>query len=151
MQQRKTLLEATKRASEQADRHTLGGGMGDELIPPDVREFILRHIDSIAHLEALLLLQQQPDIRWNAASVADPLYIEPEQATEVLQHLCETGLAGCDGAVYWFNTEPPGQVEVVRRLAELYSNHLIPVTNLVHSKPSGIRKFAAAFKFRRDK
>ena len=30
--------------------------MGDELIPPDVREFILRHIDSIAHLEALLLL-----------------------------------------------------------------------------------------------
>ena len=95
--------------------------MGDELIPPDVREFILRHIDSIAHLEALLLLLQQPDIKWSAASVADNLYIEPDQAVEVLQHLCETGLAGCNDAVYWFNAEPVGQLEVARRLAELYS------------------------------
>jgi len=125
--------------------------MGDELIPPDVREFILRHIDSIAHLEALLLLQQQPDFKWSAASVADHLYIEPDQATEVLQHLCEAGLADCKDAVYWFNAAPTGQLEVVRRLAELYSNHLIPVTNLVHAKPSGIRRFAAAFKFRKDK
>ena len=125
--------------------------MGDELIPPDVREFILRHIDSIAHLEALLLLLQQPDIKWSAASVADHLYIEPDQAAEVLQHLCETGLADCNDDVYWFNAAPVGQLEVVRRLAELYSNHLIPVTNLVHAKPSGIRKFAAAFKFRKDK
>ena len=125
--------------------------MGDELIPPDVREFILRHIDSIAHLEALLLLLQQPDIKWSAASVADHLYIEPDQATEVLQQLCENGLADCKDAVYWFNAAPTGQPEIVRRLADLYSNHLIPVTNLVHAKPSGIRRFAAAFKFRKDK
>jgi hypothetical protein len=125
--------------------------MGDELIPPDVREFILRHIDSIAHLEALLLLLQQPDIKWSAASVADHLYIEHDQAAEVLQHLCDTGLADCSDDAYWFNAAPAGQLEVVRRLAEHYSNHLIPVTNLVHAKPSGIRKFAAAFKFRKDK
>ena len=91
--------------------------MGDELIPPDVREFILRHIDSIAHLEALLLLLQQPDIKWSAASVADHLYIEPDQATEVLQHLCENGLADCKDAIYWFNTAPIGQPEIVQRLA----------------------------------
>jgi hypothetical protein len=125
--------------------------MGDELIPPDVREFILRNIDSIAHLEALLLLLQRPEIKWSAASVGDHLYIEPDQAAEVLQHLCEAGLAGCNDGVYWLNAAPAGQLEVVRRLAELYSNHLIPVTNLVHAKPSGIRKFAAAFKFRKDK
>ena len=125
--------------------------MGDELIPPDVREFILRHIDSIAHLEALLLLLQQPEIKWSAASVAEHLYIETDQAAEVLQHLCEAGLVDCNDAVYWFDAAPPGQLEMVRRLAELYSNHLIPVTNLVHAKPSGIRKFAAAFKFRKDK
>ena len=125
--------------------------MADELIPPDVREFILRNIDSIAHLEALLLLLQQPNIKWSAAGVAEHLYIETDQAAEVLQHLCEAGLAGCNDAVYSFNDAPTGQLEVVRRLAELYSSHLIPVTNLVHAKPSGIRKFAAAFKFRKDK
>ncbi len=125
--------------------------MADELIPPDVREFILRNIDSIAHLEALLLLFQQPEIKWSAAGVAEHLYIETDQAAEVLQHLCEAGLAGCNDAVYWLNDAPAGQLDVVRRLAELYSNHLIPVTNLVHAKPSSIRKFAAAFKFRKDK
>jgi hypothetical protein len=125
--------------------------MADELIPPDVREFILRNIDSIAQLEALLLLLQQPGVKWSAAGVAEHLYIETDQAAEVLQHLCEVGLAGCDDDVYWFNDASTSQVEIVRRLAELYSSHLIPVTNIVHAKPSSIRKFAAAFKFRKDK
>lgn len=124
--------------------------MADEVIPPDVREFILRNIDSIAQLEALLLLLQQPGVKWSAASLSEHLYIETDEAAEVLQHLCEAGLAGCDDAIYWFNDAPTGQTEVVRRLAELYSSHLIPVTNIVHAKPSSIRKFAAAFKFRKD-
>ncbi len=44
--------------------------MADELIPPDVREFILTHIDSIAQLEALLLLANQPETRWTVSGVA---------------------------------------------------------------------------------
>lgn len=33
----------------------------DELIPVDLRDFILRHIDSVSQLEALLLLRAKPD------------------------------------------------------------------------------------------
>lgn len=125
--------------------------MADELIPLDVREFILTYIESIAHLEALLLLVHKSEEKWTASSVAAQLYIDEEQAKAVLERLCDSGLAGCNDGTYWFNDEPSGQRDMVERLATLYSRHLIPVTNLVHSRPSGIRAFAAAFKLRKDR
>ena len=86
------------------------------------------------------------------SSLADHLYIETDQAAEVLQQLCEDGLAGCNDDVYWFNTAPTGQLEVVRRLTHLYSK---PPHTRDQSRPReavGIRRFAAeAFKFRKDK
>jgi hypothetical protein len=90
-------------------------------------------------------------VRWSASSAAAHLYIETEQAARVLQRLCDDGLARCSDEIYWFNTETPGQREIVERLAELYSSHLIPVTNLIHAKLLGARAFAAAFKLRKDK
>jgi hypothetical protein len=124
--------------------------MADDLIPLDVREFILTYIESIAHLEALLLLMNKGE-KWTAASVAAQLYIDEQQAKDVLDRLCDSGLTACRDGTYWFNGEPPGQRAMVERLATLYSRHLIPVTNLVHSRPSGIRAFAAAFKLRKDR
>ena len=125
--------------------------MADELIPADVREFIHTYIQSIADLEALLLLARNVDAKWSAASVAKQLYIEEAQAAEVLERLCAGGLAQCEAGSYWFNDGPDGPQAIVDRLADLYSSHLIPVTNLVHSRPLGARAFAAAFKFRKDR
>lgn len=123
--------------------------MADELIPLDIREFIVGHIDSIAELEALLLLVQHQTC--TVTNVAAQLYIDENQAKVILAGLCQEGLAGCTDDLYWFNSEPPRQRDMVERLAVLYSRHLIPVTNLVHAKPSGIRAFAAAFKLRKDR
>lgn len=125
--------------------------MADELIPVDVRDFILSYIESVAQLEALLLLLHKSEERWTAAGVASQLYIAEGQAKDVLDRLCGSGLADCNDGAFWFNDAPPGQRDMVERLAELYSRHLIPVTNLIHSRPSGIRAFAAAFKFRKDR
>jgi hypothetical protein len=56
--------------------------MADEPIPDDLREFILGHIDSIAQLEALLLLRRNPGTTWNASSVAQRLYVSEGEATD---------------------------------------------------------------------
>jgi len=41
--------------------------------------------------------------------------------------------------------------QMVNRVAEIYSEQLVPVTNLIHSKPkSRVQEFADAFKFRKD-
>ena len=125
--------------------------MADELIPPDVREFILTHIDSIAQLEALLLLANQPETRWTVSRVAGQLYIDESHAKSVLDRLCDAGLLHCSDASFWFNADSAGQRELVEKLSSLYARHLIPVTNLVHAKPSGARAFAAAFKLRKDR
>ena len=125
--------------------------MADELIPADVREFIIDHIDSIAQLEALLLLLVHKHERFTAVSVAAQLYIGENEARAILAGLCNAGLAGCTDDIYWFNSEAPGLRGLVERVAALYSSHLIPVTNLVHTKPAGVRAFAAAFRLRKDR
>jgi hypothetical protein len=125
--------------------------MADELIPPDVREFVETYIDSIAQLEALILVANQPQERFTVTSVAAQLYIGESQAKAVLDRLCDHGLLDCGDGEFRFNGDSAGQREIVERLSTHYARHLIPVTNLVHAKPPGARAFAAAFKLRKDR
>ena len=125
--------------------------MTDDSIPEDVRDFILKHIDSIAQLEALLLMRREPHSHWTAASIAGRLYIDENEAAAILDHLHAKSLIVGDHRHFRMSAERSEPLEVVDRLATLYSRHLIPVTNLVHAKPSSIRAFAEAFKLRKDR
>lgn len=128
--------------------------MADDPIPADVRAFVLAYIDSIAQLEALLLLRGRPQPEWTVAEVAQRLYISEEQTAAVLARLV------ADSLVVSSPTPPvrfafrPASAELagaVDRLADTYRGHLVPVTNLVHSKPkTRIREFADAFRIRKD-
>lgn len=125
--------------------------MTDESIPADLREFILRYIDSVAHLEALLLLRASPETPWGTPVVAQRLYTTEKQAGEVLSQLCEDGLLVCENDLYRYGSPSAETVAMIDRLAESYAKHLIPVTNLIHGKPRRIRQFADAFKFRKGR
>ena len=125
--------------------------MADDPIPADLRDFILRYIDSVAHLEALLLLRANPETAWGAAAVAARLYSSAEQAGEVLAQLCDEHLLVCEDGIYRYAGQPPEHLTMIDRLAESYAKQLIPITNLIHSKPRRIRQFADAFKFRKDR
>ncbi len=57
------------------------------LIPEDVAQFIIEKIDSVAQLEGLLLLRDNPQQQWDVAAVAKRLYIDDEQAGKVLARL----------------------------------------------------------------
>jgi hypothetical protein len=59
------------------------------LIPEDVAQFIIEKIDSVAQLEALLLLRDNPQQQWDVAAVAKRLYIDDEQPGKVLARLRE--------------------------------------------------------------
>ena len=125
--------------------------MIDEPIPADLRDFILRYIDSVAHLEALLLLRTNPEISWEAPAVAARLYIGEQQAAEVLAQLCGERLLACENNLYRYGGQFPETVSMIDRLAESYAKQLIPITNLIHGKPRRIRQFADAFKFRKGR
>ena len=65
--------------------------MTDEIVAGDVKEFILAHIESIAQLEALLLLRASPDKMWDASAMARRLYIGEREGQEILVRLCAGG------------------------------------------------------------
>jgi hypothetical protein len=125
--------------------------MADDPIPADLRDFILRFIDSVAHLEALLLLRASPQTTWEPPAVAARLYTSAEQAGEVLAQLCTERLLVCENGQYRYDGQSPEHIAIIDRLADSYAKQLIPITNLIHSKPRRIRQFADAFKFRKDR
>lgn len=125
--------------------------MMSELIPNDVRQFILNRIDSVSDLEALLLLRKHSDQNWTAQSVSRRIYTEEDAAAQILARLTASGLCtGKDGA-YCYGPSFVSDCDLVDRLADLYTRYLIPVTNLIHNKPARIQQFADAFRFRKDK
>jgi hypothetical protein len=129
--------------------------MNRDSIPNDVKQFILERIESVAYLEALLLLRSKPDAPWSCGAVANRLYIDQKQTAELLARLDADGfvtVAGEEDPVYRYQPVTPHMLQMVDSLAEFYGKHLVPITNLIHSKPKNrVQQFADAFRIRKDK
>ena len=128
--------------------------MANDLIPEDVRQFIVDKIDSVAELEGLLLLRRNPDTEWDVEALAQRLYTNRQQTEDVLAHLYSQGFLEVkkgEPPTYHYQPGSLGLAEMVDRAAEIYSNYLVPVTNLIHSKPqTKVQQFADAFKLRKE-
>ena len=124
--------------------------MADQLLPADLRAFLTTHIDSIAQLEALLLVHASPDAVWDAQSMSKRLYISEQEARETLEHLARYGLIAPEPNGYRYAPQSDQLATTTDLLADQYKRHLIPITNLIHAKPRRIRQFADAFKMKKD-
>ena len=123
--------------------------MTDEAVASDIKEFVLSRIDSVAQLEALLMLRANPEELWDVAKMAERLYITQRESYEVLTRLCAKGLLSKVGDAYRYAALPAELAIMVDRLSDAYAHHLIPVTNIIHRKLRRIHEFADAFKFKR--
>jgi hypothetical protein len=120
-------------------------------IPAPVRRLILEAIDSVAELEALLLLRDSPGTRWTPEAASARLYVSPTVAAHTLAALTRRGLLDETTAGYSYRPSSPRLDEVVTALAAAYATQLIAVTHLIHAKPSpSMQDFARAFRFRKD-
>ncbi|GAB2178569.1 hypothetical protein [Dongia sp. agr-C8] len=124
--------------------------MTDDGIPAELRDFIVRSIDSVGQLEALLLLRADPEKAWDVAQLARRLYVNEAEAAAIFAHLVAQDFAVAQDESYRYD-RAGRQSPIVDQLAEAYARQLIPITNLIHAKPRGIRAFAEAFKIKRDK
>ena len=122
----------------------------DDIIPPEVREFIIRHIDSVSQLEALLILHAHPGESWGAGRVASRVYASDRELDTVLQRFTAEGFLARVNDVYRYDCKDPAIDRTIAELARCYASHLIPVTNMIHSKPRSMRSFSDAFKLRED-
>jgi protein tyrosine phosphatase (PTP) superfamily phosphohydrolase (DUF442 family) len=128
--------------------------MTGELIPVDVQQFIVKRIDSIAQLEALLLLSGHAHVAWTAENVARRLYISEQDTVGLMERMKEQGFVAVvpgEPVTYRYDPQSAELDAMVKRVVESYVRHLVPVTNLVHEKARArVRQFADAFKFRKE-
>jgi hypothetical protein len=117
-------------------------------LPEDVERFVADHIESVAELEALLLMRRERHVPWGAPTLAERLYVEPDVAAALLQRLARRRFVRSVEGGYRF--DPPDDLRhVVDHVAEVYSRMLISITRLIHAKPSSaVRSFADAFRLR---
>jgi hypothetical protein len=124
--------------------------MPDGVLPAELRGFLEDHIDSIAQLEALLLLRNAPDVLWDLQDMAKRLYVGEAESLAILAHLTAHGLIRRDGDGYRLDPQSDGLLHAISLLTDHYRTHLIPITNLIHAKPRRIQQFADAFKLKKD-
>lgn len=125
--------------------------MQDKL--PNVDRFILDEIDSVPHLEALLLLWRNAPKHCSTAQIAEQLYISPAQGTAITEELHRRGLIErASDSEFFYDTSDEQRNQLLAAVEESYRRELIRISGIIHSKASpGIRAFADAFRFRKDK
>jgi hypothetical protein len=127
--------------------------MEEQELPEDVLRFIVDRIDSVPHLETLLLLWESPERHWSAGEIAARIYTREEAARRVLQDLTQRRLIAAvgGGQLYVYDRAWDEPCAVMPRLAATYRMHLIRVAKIIHSKASpGVQEFARAFKLKKD-
>ena len=117
-----------------------------------VDDFIGEYIDSVPHLEALLLLWREQRETWTADSVAHRLWINPDHAKALLQDLIRADLVhAVPGTEHYRYSPHPSRDELMRAVDSAYRRDMIQISKMIHSKASSpVRAFARAFRFKKE-
>lgn len=126
--------------------------MASGAIPNEVEQFLLAAIDTVPHLEALLLLFQNPATVWSVEDLAARIYVDGQQAFAVLEDLTRRKLLTRiepSPPKYQFVAQSTAQTELLHKVAQAYRTQLVQVARFIHSKPSAsVRDFARAFRLK---
>ncbi len=122
-----------------------------DAIPLHIQRFILTSIDSVPHLEAILLLCTSV-AEWTAAHLAQRLFITEKKAGDVLSDLCAAGFASkSDTDLFRYDPASPDLREMVDELDEIYPRQLVQVSRFIHMKTyKQAQAFGDAFKWRKE-
>jgi hypothetical protein len=120
----------------------------------EVDAFILAEIDTVPHLEALLLFWTTRPRLWSVQEIAATLYIEPAAAEALLEALRRRSfIAPSAGAVECFGySSLSGEHDRLMAALEIaYKRDLIRISRMIHSKaPTSVKEFARAFRFKNN-
>jgi len=115
-----------------------------------VDQFVLDEIDSVPHLEALLLFWKRRPHGWSVEEMAHSLYISVETTHTILQDLRQRGMVTVEEERYLFDPNFR-QGSLMEELDRTYRRELVRISRMIHSKASpAVREFARAFKFTKD-
>lgn len=128
--------------------------MSANQISDDARRFLDEHITSVAQLEMVLLLRNNPQQQWTAERLSRELRVEPAWALAQLRDFSRRGLlqSSDQGALsFQYDPQSPELDQSVIAVSQAYLLQRVSVIELIYGKPSpNIRAFADAFRLRKE-
>jgi DNA-binding MarR family transcriptional regulator len=125
--------------------------------PPgmDPYQFILENIDSVPHLEALMLLWNSRPVGWTLEELASRLYVPMQKVEELLNELVRLSLIARTQTIpakHAYSSRSTEQDEMMEQVDSLYRKDLVRISTMIHSKASSpVREFARAFRFKKER
>jgi hypothetical protein len=121
----------------------------------EVERFIFEKIDSVPHLEALLLLWDTRPKIWSTEELAHRLYVERNVAMALLLDLIRHGLIlqipGLPEQSFYESISPESD-RLVAAVCDKYRKEIVAVSTMIHRKASSaVRDFADAFRFTKER
>jgi DNA-binding MarR family transcriptional regulator len=120
-----------------------------------VDQFILEQIDTVPHLEALLLVWNHRPKAWSISEMASALYVPKDLAARILRDLAQRGLVQeipPDTGQFAYHSASLNQDTLISQVDATYRRELIRISRMLHAKaPSSLRDFARAFRFTKEK
>ncbi len=116
-----------------------------------VDEFIVNEMDTVPHLEALLLLWNSRPQVWSFEAMANSLYLSLDDTRSVVTDLERRGFLTLteNRSFLYRSTDRDQLIELVDRT---YRREIVRISNMIHSKPAAsLREFARAFRLKRDR
>ena len=119
----------------------------------EVDRFLQDNIDTVPHLEALLLLWNTRPQPWSVVEMAGRLFLSPDAAADILEDLLRERLIvmALDAPGSYVYEEERSRDRLLASVDSTYRRELIRVSRLIHSKPSAaVRAFARAFQLKKE-
>ncbi len=127
----------------------------DKEIRGQVDQFVIDEIDSVPHLEALLLLWTNRPKEWSAEEMGKALYVESAFAERILKDLSQRKLAVLrpqSSDRYSYDAGSEARNQQVQALDAIYRREIVRISRMIHAKGSpAVREFAKAFRFTKDR
>jgi hypothetical protein len=120
-----------------------------------VDRFILTEIDSVPHLEALLLLFNSRPKMWSIDEMGQALYVRNEVASKILESLVQRNLIAASPKppeTFFYSQDEENRNQLLQDVDAVYRKEVVRISSMIHSKaPAGLRDFARAFRIKKDK
>ena len=122
-------------------------------LPTELRQFIAQHIESLAQLEALLLMRRDPQRQWSPAELSRSLYISDEMCRGMAAELERRGFVArrADADTYHYACADAKIDLLLGQLATYYQERRVAVITEIYSNPvTKVQTFADAFRLRKQ-
>jgi hypothetical protein len=125
-----------------------------EAIPISVQTLLREHIQSIAQMEVLLRLREQPAVAESVPELSEKLYTPESMTLSLLEGLKISGLVDRVGGAeprYQYSPNSSELAQTVDQLAHLYQERRVTIINLIYANPvKHLQDFADAFRIRKS-